>query len=79
MLQIAEKGDRIDDPSIAWPDTRRTVELGTLSLNKAAADNRATQKDLQFLPADLPPGIEVQDQMVYARSKAYATSFDRRQ
>src|SRR5580693_884528 len=29
-LQIAEPEDKLDDPSIAWPDARSTVELGTI-------------------------------------------------
>ena len=33
-VQVAEPGDKIDDPSIAWPDTRKTVELGVLEIDK---------------------------------------------
>jgi hypothetical protein len=31
VVQIAEKGDKVEDPSIAWPDSRKTVKLGTFS------------------------------------------------
>lgn len=79
VLQIAEPGDKLDDPSIAWPDSRRIVELGTLSITKTAADNDAAQRKLIFLPNALPAGIEVEDQMVNARSAAYPISFGRRQ
>ncbi|MFZ6649293.1 catalase family peroxidase [Undibacterium sp. TJN25] len=78
-LQIAEKDDHVDDPSVAWPDTRRTVELGTLSITRTVADSEAAQKGLVFMPNTLPKGIAVEDQMANARSSAYAVSFGRRQ
>ena len=46
QVQVADAGDKIDDPSIAWPDSRKTVELGEIEIDKAArpvvhADRRA--------------------------------------
>ncbi|NIF72140.1 catalase family peroxidase [Burkholderia sp. Ap-962] len=79
MLQLAQAGDKLDDPSIAWPDTRRRVELGTITINKLDEDNAAAQKRLLFLPAALPAGIEPADPMITARSAAYPVSFARRQ
>jgi catalase len=79
LLQIAEKGDKIEDPSIAWPESRRTVALGTLAITSIAADDDAKQKSLVFMPNNLVDGIEVEDQMVNARAGAYAVSFGRRQ
>jgi catalase len=77
-VQLAEHGDKIDDPSIAWPDTRKTVELGELVIDKAVADNDAQQQALMFLPTALPAGIEPADPMLTARSEAYPISFARR-
>jgi catalase len=54
MVQVAEQGDKLDDPSIAWPDNRRTVELGVISIAKPVADNDAAQRELLFLPNALP-------------------------
>jgi len=79
MLQIATKEDQVDDPSVAWPDSRRTVELGTLVINKVAPDMVAAQKAIVFMPNVLPKGIAVEDQMVNFRASAYAVSFGRRQ
>lgn len=79
VLQIADAGDKLDDPSITWPNTRRTVELGTLTVTKLVADNDAAQKQLLFLPNALPAGIEPADPMIDARSAAYPVSFGRRQ
>jgi catalase len=79
VLQIAQPGDNLDDPSVAWSSDHRTVELGTITITKAVADNTAAQRHLLFLPNALPPGIEVEDPMINARSAAYPVSFARRQ
>lgn len=79
VLQIAQPGDKLDDPSIAWSSAHRTVELGRISITKAVADNVLAQRHLLFMPNALPPGIEVEDPMINARSAAYPVSFARRQ
>ena len=78
VLLLAGPGDRLDDPSIAWPDNRETVDLGTLTLTRIVADE-AADKSLLFLPNALPDGIEAADPMIDARGQAYPVSFDRRQ
>jgi catalase len=78
LLQIAEQGDELDDPSIAWPDARKRVELGTIEITQAVADNAAAELKLLFIPGALPPGIEIQDPMIQSRSDAYPVSYDRR-
>ncbi|WP_233446741.1 catalase [Paraburkholderia terrae] len=79
MLQIAQSGDKLDDPSEVWSSDHRTVELGTISITKAADDGLAAERQLMFLPNALPPGTEVEDPMFNARSGAYPISFARRQ
>jgi catalase len=78
LAQVAEKGDKIEDPAIAWPDTRKTVELGTLEVNKAVADSATAEKALLFIENDVPEGIAPADPMIDARSAAYPVSFARR-
>lgn len=78
VVQIADKGDKIDDPSIAWPDSRRTVELGMLEITRAVADSDVAQKKIVFMPNALTAGIEAQDPMINQRSAIYAVSFGRR-
>jgi catalase len=78
VAEIAEPSDNLDDPSVAWPASRKKVELGTISINKVSADNKATEKKLVFMPSHLTPGIEVQDPMVNIRSSAYAVSYSNR-
>jgi len=77
VLQVAEPGDKIDDPSIAWPDTRKTVELGTIAITKATTESHTSDKML-FLPGAVAPGIEAADPMIAVRSAAYPISFARR-
>ena len=77
-LEIAEPGDKLDDPSIAWPPTRRKVELGTVEITQAVIDNAAAERQLVFNPAGLPPGIEAADPMIQARSDVYLASYERR-
>jgi catalase len=77
--QLAAPGDQTKDPSQPWPDTRKVVELGVLTLDKAVADSLAAQKKLLFLPTRLTDGIELSDDpLVAVRSAAYGVSFSRR-
>ena len=78
LAQVAEQGDTIDDPTIVWPDTRKKVELGTLTITKAVADSQAAEKKLLFVPGALVPGIEAADPMIGARSASYIVSLSRR-
>ncbi len=77
--QIADKGDKIEDPSIAWPDTRRMVKLGTFTLAKLPADPESTQKSLLFLPGQSHHGVEPADPMLVLRNTAYPISLGQRQ
>ena len=77
--QIAEASDTLDDPSIAWPETRRTVLLGTITITQLAADQAGLDKALVFLPGNVPNGITPADPMVEIRTAAYPVSFGERQ
>jgi catalase len=77
--QVAEAGDAIDDPSIAWPDTRRLVKLGTFSISGVPSDAAAVEKSLLFLPGQSHPGVEAADPMLVMRNTAYPISLGQRQ
>jgi catalase len=36
FAQIGERGDKVDNSSLAWPETRRLVNLGIITINKAS-------------------------------------------
>jgi len=43
--QLAGPGDPTNDASRPWPETRKVVELGVLTLTKSVPDSRAAQKE----------------------------------
>jgi catalase len=78
FAQIAGPDDKIEDPSIAWPESRKTVKLGTITLNKLVADQEA-QRTLLFMPGQPHPGVEPADPMLVLRNTAYPISLGQRQ
>lgn len=77
--QLAEAGDQTKDPSQPWPDTRKLVDLGTLTIDKAVPDSLEAQKSLLFMPTALTDGIELSDDpLPVIRAGAYAVSYSRR-
>lgn len=79
VVQLANAGDPTNDSSLVWPDGRRTVEMGTISVTKIVADSDTAQKGLVFFPTALTDGIELSDDpLPQLRTTAYAMSFARR-
>jgi catalase len=79
QAQLASPQDQTKDPSKPWPDDRKIVELGVLTLDKTSPDSLAAQKEILFLPGRIIDGIELSDDpLVEARDAAYAISFSRR-
>jgi catalase len=79
FAQIAQAGDKLDDPSTPWPEDRQLVKLGTLTIIGMAADQEGLSRSLLFLPGNVPDGIEPADPMIEVRSNAYPISFGERQ
>lgn len=79
LVQLANPGDKTSDPTVVWPDDRKTVELGTITLTTVAPNNAALQKSLAFNPIYLTDGIQLSDdQLPEIRSAVYALSVARR-
>ncbi|GJE10195.1 MULTISPECIES: catalase family peroxidase [Methylobacterium] len=79
LAQLAATGDPTNDATKPWPDDRKTVDLGTLTVSKAVPDSAEAEKALLFMPNNLTDGIEVSDDpLIDARVQAYAVSFGRR-
>jgi catalase len=73
LLQLAEPGDRTDDSSVTWPEDRKKVELGVMTITSTVADNAKAAHDLAFDPTRLVDGIELSDDPLPAlRSRVYA-------
>jgi catalase len=76
---LAQPGDQTKDASLPWPDDRKVVDLGVLTLTKVVPNSLEAQKKLLFLPTNLTPGIELSDDPLPSlRSAAYGISFGRR-
>jgi catalase len=79
FVQLANPGDPTNDGSIVWPDDRKRVQLGTLTLTAVAPDNEALQRKLTFNPIFLTDGIQLSDDPFPAlRSAVYALSVQHR-
>jgi catalase len=79
FAQISAPGDVIADPSIAWPESRKLVKLGTITITKMVADQAVASKSTVFMPGTLPAGIDAADPMIGARNASYSISFGERQ
>jgi len=77
--QLAGPGDQTKDASQPWPDDRKVVDLGVLTLTKVVPNSSEAEKKLLFQPTNLTAGIELSDDpLPSVRSAAYGVSFGRR-
>jgi catalase len=78
-VQLAEKGDVTNDATVVWPDSRKQLELGILTLKTPDKNSKVAEKAIMFNPLVLPNGIEPsEDPILLARPTAYAISYGRR-
>jgi catalase len=79
VVTVANAGDPTADPTKAWPEDRRTVAVGTLTVQQIEPEPDGPCRDINFDPTVLPRGIRTSDDpFPAARSATYAKSFDRR-
>jgi catalase len=79
LVQLANAGDIVDDATIQWPVDRALLELGTISLTQAVADNAAQQKQIIFDPIPRVDGIAPSaDPLLELRAAIYLLSGRRR-
>ena len=79
MLTIGQPGDAEDNPTIAWPDERKQVKVGTLTIKSAMAQKGAECEAINYDPLVMADGIAPSDDPVLRfRSPAYAVSFGKR-
>jgi catalase len=75
LMQVAEDGDVIEDPTHAWPDERLLVEAGRLELTKVIDDPEQGDHIEVFDPTRVGDGIELSDDAIlHARKGAYSVS-----
>ena len=79
IVQIPNPGDPTADPSLVWPEDRRTIDAGIISINSVFADSVGVEKELVFDPTHLTDGIELSDDELPAlRARVYSLSVTRR-
>lgn len=78
-VTIGQPVDATNDATVPWPDDRKRVDVGTLTIDHVEAEGPGNCRDVNFDPLVLPNGIEPSDDpLLSARSAAYSTSFTRR-
>ncbi|WP_305800076.1 catalase family peroxidase [Mycobacterium sp. SP-6446] len=79
MLTIGEPGDPTNDATKPWPQSRRSIDAGTITITAVATEAAGNARDINFDPLVLPDGIAASDDpLLAARSAVYARSFTRR-
>ncbi|HET7832128.1 MAG TPA: catalase family peroxidase [Gallionella sp.] len=79
LVWLGEPGDSLDNPTISWPENRKTVKVGTLTINSAVPQKGAECEKINFDPMVMADGIEpTNDPILRFRSPAYAVSFAKR-
>jgi catalase len=80
VVQLPNAGDPTKDPSIVWPEDRKTIDMGTISITSEVPNSSAAEKSLAFDPTDLTDGIELSDDPFPSlRSRVYALAVAYRQ
>jgi catalase len=79
VVTVANPGDPTADPTKAWPSDRRTVEVGTLTVQQIEPERDGPCLNINFDPTVLPSGIATSDDpFPAARSAAYSRSYNSR-
>lgn len=79
FVTLAEAGDTLTDPTVAWPAERKQIRVGTLELKSATSQAGGSCEKINFDPMVMSAGVEPSDDPVLRfRSAAYAVSFSRR-
>ncbi|MBH0061031.1 catalase family peroxidase [Pseudoalteromonas sp. NZS71] len=79
LFSFATAEDDENNPTVLWPQSRKTINAGTLVISSLQAQEGGVCADMNFDPLVLPTGIEPSaDPILRARGAAYAESFRRR-
>ena len=79
VVQLAAKGDVVDDATIHWPEERVELEFGTIALTQIVSDSASQQRQIIFDPIPRVDGIDSSgDPLLNVRADVYLTSGRRR-
>ena len=76
VFTIGRPGDPSNDATVPWPENRRHIDAGLVSIDHAFSEDEGPCTDINYDPLVLPSGIEPSDDpLLSARSSTYARSF----
>src|SRR6266404_2535580 len=76
IVTVGQANDPTKDATLPWPDGRRQVDAGTVTIDQASSEDSGSCTAVNYDPLVLPSGIEPSDDpLLSARSAAYARSF----
>ncbi len=79
VVQLAETGDTVDDVTVHWPEERKLLDLGRVTLTEPVLDEAHEQKQTIFDPIPRVDGIEPSDDpLLELRAAVYLLSGRRR-
>jgi len=79
IVTIGEPGDPEDNPTLLWPENRKQIKAGTLTISSAMPQKGAECEAVNFDPLVMGDGIEpTNDPILLFRSPAYSLSFAKR-
>jgi catalase len=79
LVQVAEDGDDVTNASVIWPETRKLLEFGILTLNERVDELAPERRKIIFDPVPKVDGIDPSgDPLIEVRSNVYLLSGRRR-
>ena len=80
ILIVGQPGDPTAEAATSWPEDRKQIDAGTLTIDAIESEDTSPTRDINFDPLVLPAGISPSDDpLLSARSAAYSQSFIRRE
>jgi catalase len=79
LVQLAEAGDVVTDATAIWPESRRQVEFGSISITQRVDELDPERRKIIFDPVPRVDGIDASgDPLIAVRSDMYLASGRRR-
>lgn len=80
IVIVGQPGDPTAEAASAWPEDRKQIDVGTLTIDSIESEDTSPTRNLTFDPLVLPAGISPSDDpLLSARSATYSQSFRRRE
>jgi catalase len=80
VVYVGQPGDSLDNPTLAWPETRKHFTAGTLTISEATPQKKGVAcEPINFNPLVMADGIApTNDPVLLFRAPSYALSYVKR-